>query len=180
MKKLLTGFVFLFLGLFAYEEGRVSKVSNFTATDGSTINVSYVNKKNVVGGDSSTTKAFEVRFAVRWGGQNSYYGSGTVVLINYCESNKGDSFSTVYSCNISQGTGGAPYTGRLSTSRYDCDLKSNYNPSGLDNQGGLLISSSSKRGYSVSCTQEIAIKDAREWLVDPASGEHNFKFNMNY
>lgn len=161
------------------------RVANLWATDGTEITVDYNIEDTLVPGVRSSVQATWAQVSVNFAQFPDYNEEKLLVFMNFCTSRNGN-FSAVYSCSLSQGTGGAPFSALVTPVGSGSCRVETVAPQLERRHPDLLLSSLDRSGFAQTCTQELAIKVGDRWLVDPVNQfapepfRHNFKFDMNY
>ena len=143
-----------------------------TAFDEQQIDIAYATAENVVDGDSVTDVGTGVSIAVS--GLAPETQAVRAILVDACREFNRPLFQIVSQCDlrvVRYGTWG------VKVSQDACSQLTH--PDNVDTAfPDVLVERKTRSGDDYQCSQEIAIVADGEWLTDPISNSHNFKFQL--
>jgi hypothetical protein len=136
------------------------------------IDITYATATNVVDGDSETDVGTGLSIQVR--GLEDFTQSARVVLVDDCSEFGRPLFQIVSECDLKV----VRYeTWGVKVSADACTQLTH--PDNVDTAfPDVLVDRRTRAGDDIACSQQIAVVADGEWLTDPISKSHNFKFQL--
>jgi hypothetical protein len=143
-----------------------------TAFSAQQIDITYSTAENVVEGDSVTDVGTGVSIAVNGLAPETH--AVRVVLVDACGEFGRPLFQIVSQCDLKFVRYGA---WGVKVNQDACTQLTH--PDNVDTAfPDVLVERTTRAGDDYECSQEIAIVADGEWLTDPISNSHNFKFQL--